>query len=154
MAPNHARHGHRHGTGDALIVSTNYHREFPPWKLAVEMKPLLKTQYINVSLSIPQDWRDYFDKQAHLLGIGRNATLCMALKFGAPMLEAMLKAGKDSLERAVAVPMCLSESTKILGVPTVAQIAVETGNERTEERTTSDRDTINGSTYHRTRTKC
>jgi len=75
------------------------------------MKPLLKTPYCNLPLSIPEPWRDFFDRHASTLGISRNAAMCLALKLGGPVLEkfvvvmrAQLKHQCDTLEVSAGRP--------------------------------------------------
>lgn len=105
----------------------------------LEMKPLLKTEYTNVALSLPKAWRDFFDKAAENLGISRNAAFCMALKFGGPMIDHMLTQAKQTLLAACG-NCASSETTKILGTPSVAEIALEPSNEnKRTERTTQAR---------------
>jgi hypothetical protein len=46
------------------------------------MKPLLKTPYRNLPLSILESWSDFFEQQASTLDVSRNG----ALKLGGPMV--------------------------------------------------------------------
>ena len=65
------------------------------------MKPLLKVDYVKMPLTLPSSWRDFFQEYAHRLGLSRNGALCMALKFGGPILEQYFKAMRAGLEREV-----------------------------------------------------
>lgn len=97
------------------------------------MKPLLKTEYTNLPLSLPVAWRDFFDEVAETLGISRNAALCMALKFGGPMVDHMVGQARQSLKAACG-NSASQETSEILGTPSIKEIALEPSNEQRIER--------------------
>jgi hypothetical protein len=100
----------------------------------LEMKTLLKTEFCNIPLSIPVQWRDFFADKAATLGISRNAAFCMALKFGGPMLDEMISQARRSIEAACG--KCPpSKTSEILDSPGVVEIALEPSNEKRTERT-------------------
>jgi hypothetical protein len=61
------------------------------------MKPLLKTEWVNLPVSVPLPWRNFFDDYARKLGISRNAALCLALKLGGPILQRYFQVMGDEL---------------------------------------------------------
>jgi hypothetical protein len=64
------------------------------------MKPLLKTSYCNLPLSVPEPWKAFFDHAAGTLGISRNAAMCLALRLGGPILDSFSQQMKNELKRA------------------------------------------------------
>ena len=81
----------------------------------VGWKPLLKTQYVNLPISIPEPWKEFFDQQARKLGISRNAAVCLALRFGGPILEAYFDTMKRRLQEEYEHIGSLPGLSKILG---------------------------------------
>jgi hypothetical protein len=102
-------------------------------------KPLFKTPYVNMPLSIQEPWRDFFDGMAASLGISRNGAICLALKFGGPILakyvEVMkkeLKGQCDRIGRSGETPSI----SEILGPPAHADAMLGVkGHERTSNTT-------------------
>ena len=65
-------------------------------------KPLLKVNYVKLPLSIPENYSDFFSTVASTLGISRNAAMCLALKFGGPILHTYARTMGCELKRACA----------------------------------------------------
>lgn len=59
--------------------------------------PVAKTDWKNLSLFLPKSWADHIARQSRKLGVSRNAGLCLALKFGAPILDAHISMMGDTL---------------------------------------------------------
>jgi hypothetical protein len=59
---------------------------------------LTKTEWANLSLSVPAPWRDHFRHQAETLGISMNAALCLALKLGGPILTRYVSVMQQQLQ--------------------------------------------------------
>jgi len=91
------------------------------------MKPILKTEYVNLPLSIPAPWREFFDEHASRLGISRNAALCLALKLGGPILGKFVGVLKDQLRLQYERLGKVSEN---LGPPALAPVRAELPHER------------------------
>jgi len=91
------------------------------------MKPLLKVPYVNIPVSVPEDWRDFFDDQARFLGISRNAAFCLAMKLGAPILE---KYGEAMRREVRAMRRRLVQCSEILPHPATGRPGVKRGHER------------------------
>jgi hypothetical protein len=62
------------------------------------MRPLTKKDWVNMPLSMPIEWRDFFDDMAAQLGYTRNAMLCQALRFGGPILAKYTEVFKRGLK--------------------------------------------------------
>jgi len=88
------------------------------------MKPILKTEYVNLPLSIPAPWREFFDQHASKLGISRNAALCLALKLGGPILEKFVTVLKDQLQVQYER---LGKVSETLGPPVLVPICAKAG---------------------------
>lgn len=63
------------------------------------MKPLLKTEYVNLPLSIQKPWEEFISGIALVLGTSRNAALCLAIKFGAPILSVYVQKMRSELKK-------------------------------------------------------
>jgi hypothetical protein len=63
------------------------------------MRPLIKTNWTNLPLSIPSEWKEYFEDTARILGGSRNQVMCMALKLGGPILGKYVEVMRDDLAR-------------------------------------------------------
>jgi hypothetical protein len=61
--------------------------------------PLLKTEYCNMPLSIPVPWKQFFERQAAVLGVSRNSAICLALKLGGPVLESYVSTLRKNLRK-------------------------------------------------------
>jgi hypothetical protein len=49
--------------------------------------PLFKPDYVNLPITMPAAWRDSIDRNRSVLGLSRNAALCLCIKVGAVVLE-------------------------------------------------------------------
>lgn len=100
------------------------------------MKPLTKTDWVNLPLSIPVPWRELFDTAAQTLGISRNAALCIALKLGGPLLHVYIQVMKDELKREHArIEAGVRSASEILGSPAeMPGRGMKSGNERRTRR--------------------
>ena len=86
------------------------------------MKPLLKQDWVNLPLSIQAEWKEFFEQTSSVLGISRNAALCLALKFGGPILGQYVQVMRAELKLACAAISKVSGNTpmeisEILGPP-------------------------------------
>lgn len=52
------------------------------------MSDLEKIEWANLPVSVPKPWLDFFQSRSRQLGISRNAAIGLALKLGAPLLDA------------------------------------------------------------------
>jgi len=100
------------------------------------MKPLLKTEYVNLPLSIPAPWREFFDKHASQLGISRNAALCLALKLGGPILGKCVDVLKDQLQGQFER---LGKVSEFLGPPALVPAPVKCRQYERRKRATKGR---------------
>ena len=62
--------------------------------------PLLKKDYVNIPVSIEKAVRDFFDQHADMLGVSRNAALCLALKIGGPVLGEYVKSMRSMVKQS------------------------------------------------------
>ncbi len=100
------------------------------------MKPILKTEYVNLPLSIPAPWREFFDEHASRLGISRNAAICLALKLGGPILGKMVEVLKDQLRAQFDR---LGKCSETLGAPALAPVRATPGTYERRKRSKSAR---------------
>lgn len=63
------------------------------------MKPLTKTNWANLPLSIPVEWKSYFEETAQILGGSRNQVMCMALKLGGPILGKYVEVMRSNMQK-------------------------------------------------------
>lgn len=99
------------------------------------MKALLKVEQCNLPLSMPVEWREFFDQRAELLGISRNSALRMALKLGAPVLDSYVRAMKKGLEHECARVLCAPGIAKPLSrLPEPARSDRRTNHEHRKQR--------------------
>lgn len=63
-------------------------------------KPLFKVEYVKLPLSVPENYADFFQTVASTLGISRNAAMCLALKFGGPILHTYARSMGCELKRS------------------------------------------------------
>ncbi len=111
------------------------------------MKPLIKTEWKNLPLSVPAPWKEFFDNYAQKLGVSRNAALCLALKLGGPILERYFHCMEKQLHQAyeqigtgdgvpIKLPGNFPGNSEILGPPAQPpNRATQPAHERRKERT-------------------
>lgn len=92
------------------------------------MKPPLKVEWQNVSLTIPKTQTDYLDELAGLLGISRNAIFSLALRMGGPLLARHAENIKLSVKLACErfSPPPPVETVETPGAADLADLAVKT----------------------------
>lgn len=61
--------------------------------------PLLKTEYCNLPISVPKEWKADIQEKARRLGISRNAAFCLIVRMGAPLVESHLQLMEKSLKQ-------------------------------------------------------
>lgn len=96
------------------------------------MKPDLKTAWKNLPLSLPEHQASFFDELARLLGISRNAVLCLTLRIGGPLLAAHAKNIRRTVFQAYeGISITVGKSSEMLGAPqTIPLEAITAPNER------------------------
>lgn len=96
------------------------------------MKSDLKTAWKNLPLSLPAPQVDFFDDLARLLGISRNAVLCLALRIGGPFLYTHAKSIEASVLRGCkGISITVGKTSEILGAAqTITFEAITAPNER------------------------
>jgi hypothetical protein len=96
------------------------------------MKPDLKTAWKNLPLSIPVPQADFFDELARLLGISRNAVLCLTLRIGGPIIFTHAQNIRRSVyESCEAISITLGKSSENVGAAqTIPLEAITAPNER------------------------
>lgn len=81
-------------------------------------QPLFKTEYCNLPVSVPVEWRDFLQNAADELGTSRNSAFCMALKLGGPMLKAhVLNMRRAIRSNCAAIAAGKAAFSKILDSP-------------------------------------
>jgi hypothetical protein len=78
---------------------------------------VFKTEFVNLPISIPGPWRDFFDQTAASLGISRNAAVCLALKIGGPILQQHVQVMREQLRDECRRIQRTKQVSKILGLP-------------------------------------
>lgn len=100
------------------------------------MKPDLKTAWKNLPLSIPVPQADFFDETARLLGISRNAVLCLALRIGGPLLAAHAKSIRRTVFQAYeGISITVGKSSEIVGAAQVIPLEAITAPHERRKRT-------------------
>lgn len=62
-----------------------------------------KTDWANIHISVPVEHDRFLTRLAELLGMSKNATYCLTLRMGGPLLHAHAKALRASVRGAVAL---------------------------------------------------
>jgi len=78
---------------------------------------LFKTEHVNLPVSIPSPWRQFFNHLAADLGSSRNAAICLTLKLGAPILAQHVITMRDQLRAECKRLQDTKQVSKILGLP-------------------------------------
>lgn len=107
----------------------------PSPEMTPSTRPLLKTEFADLPVRIPCEWRDFFDLMAYRLNCPRNQAICMALKFGSPILERFVSLMESEIEtRCELIGRLKARSTlyEVLGVPPTSQKLLTQGHERDE----------------------
>lgn len=96
---------------------------------------LLKVEFVNLPVSIPEPWRQFFDQTAARMGCSRNYAICLALKIGGPILDGHVKRMRDQLKAEIRRIQKAHQVSKILGLPPRAPSVVANGHhERRKNR--------------------
>lgn len=78
--------------------------------------PTTKTEFTTIPFSIPKTWATALTTQAKQLGLSRNSAMQMAVRFGAPLVEAHLQLMRKTLiENCRKIAEGKAEISKILG---------------------------------------
>lgn len=103
------------GSGGSKIVGL--HKAIMLRVQTRSMDPLLKTVFVNLPVSIPEPWRQFFDRTAGQLGCSRNAAICLALKLGGPLLSQHVVTMREQLRAECQRVKDARQVSKILGLP-------------------------------------
>jgi hypothetical protein len=101
------------------------------------MKPLTKTPWKNLPLSLPMPQAEFFERTAEVLGVSRNTILCLALRIGGPILhhhaQRIRGSVKDACEAVERLPA--GKASEILGAGEIRILeAINAANERRKPR--------------------
>lgn len=85
----------------------------------------LKTEYVNIPISMPRDHVEEIRKMGVELGISRNAAFCYCVRAGAPLVRANTKRLSRSIRTACRKIAAGDKSlSKILGTPANSKAGV------------------------------